>query len=390
VSIRFGMFLAPHHRVAQNPTLQIEEDLKLVEYLDDLGYDEVWFGEHHSGGIELIASPEVMIAAAAGRTKNIRLGTGVNSLPYHHPFILADRWVMLTHLTRGRAMFGVGPGSLPSDSWQMGLNTLEQRENMEAALEGIVALLEHKEPISLKTRWFELRDAQLQLRPYKNTFDLRVAAMVSPSGPRAAGRFGIGMISVAATVPAGFDALKGAWGIAEERAREFGTTVDRAQWGVVAPVHIAETVEQAHKDVQHGMSEWLHYFKRLVPLPIGADAEDIPGAIRELTSDTGLAVIGTPDMAIAQIERLLEQTGGLGSFLIQAHDWADPAATRRSYDLFARHVMPHFDGQLESRRKNQEWVMSMAPKFKEQFSAAQARAQRDHDAGAPASSKMLR
>jgi len=224
--VKFGIFLAPHHRVGFSPTQQIHDDLDLIVHLDKLGFDEAWIGEHHSGGSEIIASPEVFIAAAAERTGRIRLGTGVNSLPYHHPFILADRWVLLSHLTRGRAMFGAGPGSLPTDSWQMGLDPMENRKVMEVSLEAIVALLEGKEPVTMETDTFTLRDARLQLLPFRDEFDLRVAAMVSPSGPRAAGRFGIGMISVAATVPQGFEALKGAWGIAEERAEEFGRTVD--------------------------------------------------------------------------------------------------------------------------------------------------------------------
>ncbi len=378
--MRFGMFLPPVHRREQNPTLQLSDDLELVDHLDRLGFEEVWFGEHHSGGTEIIASPEVMIAAAAQRTTRIKLGTGVNSLPYHHPFILADRWMMLTHLTRGRAMFGCGPGALPSDAWQMGLDVQDTRAHMEASLEAIVALLDGKGPVTRKTKWFQLRDAQLQLRPFENQIDVRVAAMTSPAGPRAAGRFGLGMLSVAATTPGGFDALRAAWGIAEERALEFGRTVDRSRWALVSPIHLAETVEQAHRDVEYGLGEWLHYYKKLVPLPIGAEADDVPGAIEELTGGTGLAVIGTPELAIAQIERLIEQTGGFGTFLIQAHDWADQAATRRSYELFARHVIPHFQGQLQQRRDNQAWVMQKAAEFKAEFAAAQEKALREHEA----------
>ncbi len=377
--LRFGMFLAPHHRVGFSPTQQIRDDIDLIVHLDRLGFDEAWIGEHHSSGSEIIASPEVFIAAVGERTQRIKLGTGVNSLPYHHPFILADRWVLLSHLTRGRAMFGAGPGSLPTDSWQMGLDPMENRKVMEASLEAIVALLDGEEPVTRETEWFTLRDARLQLAPFRNHYELRVAAMVSPSGPRAAGRFGLGMISVAATIPAGFDALKGAWDIVEDRAQEFGKTVDRSNWGVVAPVHLAATVEQAHKDVEYGMTDWLTYFKKTVPLPIGADADNVPEAIEELTTGTGLAVIGTPEMAIEQIERLREQTGGLGTFLIQAHDWADPAATYRSYELFAQHVIPHFEGGLAARRRNYDWCMDVAVESKRQFSAAQAKAQREHD-----------
>ena len=154
--LKFGIFLAPFHPVGQNPTLALERDLQLVEHLDALGFDEAWFGEHHSAGYEIIASPEVFIAAAAQRTKHIRLGTGVSSLPYHHPFMLADRMVLLDHLTRGRVMFGVGPGALPSDAFMMGIDPAKQRDMMEESLEAILQLLAG-ETVTMETEWFKLR-----------------------------------------------------------------------------------------------------------------------------------------------------------------------------------------------------------------------------------------
>ena len=108
--LRFGAFIAPFHPTGQNPTLALERDLALIEHLDRLGFDEAWIGEHHSGGYEIIASPEIFIATAAQRTQRIKLGTGVVSLPYHHPFMVAQRLVLLDHLTHGRVMLGVGPG----------------------------------------------------------------------------------------------------------------------------------------------------------------------------------------------------------------------------------------------------------------------------------------
>src|SRR3546814_8868395 len=110
--LRFGAFFAPFHPVGQSPTLALEYDLERVVELDRLGFDECWFGEHHSGGYELIGCPELVIAVAAERTKHIKLGTGVVSLPYPHPWLLADRISLLDHLTRGRVIFGTGPGEI--------------------------------------------------------------------------------------------------------------------------------------------------------------------------------------------------------------------------------------------------------------------------------------
>jgi len=369
--LKFGIFLAPFHPVGQNPTLALERDLDLLVHLDGLGFDEAWIGEHHSAGYEIIASPEVFIAVAAQRTKHIRLGTGVNSLPYHHPLMLTDRLVLLDHLTRGRVMLGVGPGALPSDAFMMGIPVAEQRDRMEEALEAILLLLRSDEPVTMKTDWFTLDDARLNLRPYTYPhFEVAVASQISPSGSRAAGRFGTGLLSIGATNQQGFDLLGYHWQIAEERAAQFGMSVDRRTWRLVGPVHIAETREQAYADVEFGLADWVDYFQRVAALPIAPDtsnAEEMADAINK----SGFAVIGTPDDAIAQIQRLWDQSdGGFGTFLVMAHDWADTEPTRRSYELLARYVFPAFQGSAESTTNSRDWAAENRPTFIGEVGAA--------------------
>src|SRR5215211_6746125 len=162
--MRFGIFLAPCHPVGQDPTVSLERDLELIEWLDRLGYHEAWFGEHHSAGFEIIASPEVFIATAAERTKHIKLGTGVISLPYHNPLMVANRMVLLDHLTRGRVMLGVGPGALVTDALMLGIEPNLQRPRMEESMRAIVHLLTRDEPLTMETDWFTLRNARLHLR----------------------------------------------------------------------------------------------------------------------------------------------------------------------------------------------------------------------------------
>ena len=198
--LRFGTFLAPFHPAGENPTSAIHRDLRLIEHLDHLGYDEAWIGEHHSAGTEIIASPEIFIAAAAERTRNIKLGTGVTSLSYHNPLWVAERMVLLDHLTRGRIMLGVGPGSLPSDSSMIGLNPTDTRELLDVNLDIIMRLL-RGEVVTEQTKTHNLIEAQLQLRPYTEPcFDIAVAAVASPTGPRMAGRHGVGLLSIVAQV----------------------------------------------------------------------------------------------------------------------------------------------------------------------------------------------
>ncbi|MCB1647672.1 MAG: LLM class flavin-dependent oxidoreductase [Pseudomonadales bacterium] len=359
-NLKFGIFLAPFHPVRENPTAALERDMELIEYLDQLGYDYAWIGEHHSAGFEIIASPELFIAAAAQRTKHIKLGTGVSSLPYHHPLMLADRIMQLDHMTRGRVAFGVGPGALPSDAYMMGINPVEQRDMMLEAIEVLVPLL-RGETVTRKTSWFELNEARLQLEPYtKPMVEMAVASQVSPAGARAAGTFGLGLLSIGATSTGGYNALATNWEIFERKAKEHNQVADRSKWSLVGPVHIAETREQAFDNVRHGINDWVRYFQEVAALPVAPQDGADPA---EALVECGMAVIGTPDDAIAQIERLQEQSGGFGSFLQMAHNWADWQQTRKSYELFARYVAPCFQSANGNRAASYDWTSKNHERF---------------------------
>jgi limonene 1,2-monooxygenase len=377
--MRFGNFMAPFHPVGQNPTLAIERDLKLIAAMDDLGFHEAWIGEHHSAGFEIIASPEVFIAVAAERTKHIKLGTGVSSLPYHNPLMLADRMVLLDHLTRGRVMLGCGPGQLTSDAHMLGIPADEQRPRMEQCLDAIMRLL-RGETVTMDTDGFTLRDARLQLKPYSEPcFDVAVAASFSPTGPRGAGKHGIGMLSIAATAKQGMDLLAHHWNTWEEVALEHGHVADRSKWRLVGPMHLAETREQAERDVEYGIAEFSRYFKHI--LPAGPVQGDTVAEIIANNRESGFAVIGTPEDAVAKIEELVEASnGGFGAFLLFDHDWAPPAAKLQSYELFAQYVIPHFTGQLEGPAASADWVIGSGTEFVDRASHAIGKAIEDHAA----------
>ncbi|MET0385181.1 MAG: LLM class flavin-dependent oxidoreductase [Polyangiales bacterium] len=332
------MFLAPFHPLDEDPTLCIQRDLALMQHLDELGFDEAWIGEHHSAGYEIIASPELFIAAAAERTRRIRLGTGVISLPYHHPLMVANRIIQLDHMTRGRAMFGIGPGLLPTDAAMLGIPIAKQRDRMAESLDVILRLLAG-ETVTEKSEWFTLQDARCQLRPYTQPRpELAVASTITPSGAKLAGKHGLSLLCVAATQVEGYDALATNWQIACDVARDHGRTLDRSSLRLVAPMHIAETREQAIKDVEFGLQKWVDYFANVNPTAGGSDLKALGPAQAMIKS--GRAVIGTPDDVLNQIERLQQKSGGFGSLLLLAHNWANFERTKHSYELFARHVLP--------------------------------------------------
>ncbi|MEO1230732.1 MAG: LLM class flavin-dependent oxidoreductase [Myxococcota bacterium] len=341
--LKFGTFMAPFHPPEHNPTLSLEQDLDLLKHMDELGYDEAWIGEHHSAGSEIIASPEIFIMAAAERTKRIKLGTGVVSVPYHNPLWIAERMVLLDHLTRGRVMLGVGPGALPTDASMLGMSPPQMRPIFEEYLGVLMHLLTSEEPISYKSDRLELNDARLHLRPYSEPlFDLAVAAVASPTGARLAGRYGGGLLSLGATMAVGMDVLAHHWSVVEEMSAKHGHTADRSKWRLVGLVHLAETEEQARKDVEYGITQWFRYFQNVAAFPqMAVEGGDIQEMIDFVNN--GLGVIGTPDRMVSQIQNLLEQSnGGFGAYLTLAHNWANPEATKKSFELMARHVMPKF------------------------------------------------
>ena len=336
--IKFGTFIAPYHAIGEEPSLLFERDLELIECCDKLGFDEAWIGEHHSGGWEMIGDPVLMLAAAGQRTSRVKLGSGVVSLPYHHPFLVADRFAQLDHMTRGRAMLGVGPGALVSDALMMGIDPVTQRSRMEESL-GVILRLLAGENVTYEADWFTLAGAQLQMLPYAGAMPVAVASTTSPSGMTCAGKHGVGILSLGAGLVGAKKDLAAQWAIGEEQAAKYGKTLDRNEWRLVIRAHLAETRERAIADVRDGREyEREEYFRK-----VGGLRSDTT-LLEEIEEDT--AIVGSPEDMVTALNRLSEATGGFGTFLVLAHDWADREKTLKSYELMARYVMPRFNGRI--------------------------------------------
>jgi limonene 1,2-monooxygenase len=371
--LRFGSFIAPHHPLGESPTLLFRRDIALAAHLDELGYDEFWVGEHHSSGWETIASPEMFLAAVGERTNHIRLGTGVISLPYHHPFNVAQRLVQLDHQTRGRVIFGSGPGALPSDAHTLGIDPMVQRDRQDEAMGVIIRLLAGEERFSYESDWFALHDAQLQILPVQERMEMATASSLSPSGMQLAGKHGTGVISIASTSSEGLAALPTQWRFAEESAAAHGRTVSRRDWRVMMSWHIAETREQARQEAHLGLQRWHNEYNVDVLGRPGAVRYDNPWELLDMVaggSAGGAAVVGTPDDLIAAIRNLYETTGGFGVVMGFAHDWANVEATKRSWDLVARYVIPEINGQLRNLRASAQFIVDNHAQLMGRASAA--------------------
>jgi limonene 1,2-monooxygenase len=380
--MKFGIFMAPFHRMGENPTLALERDFKLIELLDELGFDEAWVGEHHSAGWETIASPELFIGVAAQRTRQIKLGTGVISLPYHHPLMVANRMVLLDHVTRGRVMLGVGPGALYTDALMLGIEPTRQREMMAESLDAIMALLRSDEPITRRTDWFQLVDAQLQLKSFSEPhLPVVVASVQSPAGVRLAGKYGAGVLTIGTHV--GFRGpvdLRAQWQIAEQTAAEHGQTMRRSEWRLSMPIHLSDSRQQALADVKDwGGHYWVEYMQKVTGFqpPPGPTS-----TIIEQMVEAGSAIVGTPDDLIAAIERYQETTGGFGGILVRAHEWTGWEKTRYSYELLARYVAPRFQGSLRGLEASYSDALNRIERVKAASRAAIEKAHQSYEAEA--------
>ena len=378
--LRHGVMIPPYHDLDENPTLTFARDLELIELLEQLDYQEVWVGEHHTAGFENISSPELIIAAAAQRTKSIRLGTGVVTLPYHHPLNVAERIIQLDHMTRGRIMFGAGPGLLPSDAYMYGVEVSQTRTRMEQSLRAIVRLF-RGEVVTEQTDWYTLREARIHNMPYQHPHpEVAVASVMTPTGGRLAGELGLSMLCMATNDPNGFNALDGNWKLANETAAQHGHTMDRSRLRLMTPIYIAETREKAREDVRWRLQSFVDYMN--TKSSVNAPAMAIPKGEDPLDwiIRTGWAVVGTPEDAIARIEQLQAKQGAFGCLLMLGLNWANWENTKRSYELYARYVMPHFSKANTNRIGSLDWCTENREEFSQNRAAAVKNAFDKHEA----------
>ena len=373
--LRFGVFLGPHHPLNENPTLALDRDLQLIELLDYLDFDEAWVGEHHSGGFEIISAPEIFIAAAAERTKCIRLGTGVKSLPFYHPFLVADELVQLDHMTRGRVMFGAGPGALPTDAYQMGIDPKDQRRRMDEALNAIVPLMKG-ETVSLETDWFTLKNARLQLDSYsKPMMEMAVTSIKSPAGAISAGKFGAGLLVLGGMSDEALKIQCSNWEVCQETAKSNDQIVGRNKWRITVMTHLSDSLDQAKDDLKFGLQKWVDYSHNVLP------NSPFPDSIADPINygiENKILLVGTPEDAIREIERIDKITGGFGVFLMFAHNFVPWEAAKKSYELMARYVIPYFRQSNSLRQKSYDVAKNIHERLQTDFNDAVKAADADY------------
>ena len=351
--MKFSLFMMPCHHPKDNPALAFQRDIGLIHLADELGFDEAFIGEHHSGGWETMPAPEMALSMAAAKAHRIRLGTSVFSAPFHHPFYLAERMAFLDHLTRGRAILGVGPCSLVTDKILFNMEETSLYPMLHEAVDVIVRLLESEEPISHQGEYWQFEDMQLQLRSFQQPrLPLAMPSAATPANLEMIGRNN--MIWMSPTGKNRPDARKN-WKIVEKGAREAGRIADRDNWRIATYMYLSDSVEKAWDEVREGIMREAEYFSAIGLRGHYAEYEGQPFSefTPESCADRRDWVIGTPDDAIAWLDAKMEETGGFGGLLLHSPEWTNRHKWERSMEMFARYVMPHFQGHNQTFKS--EW-----------------------------------
>ncbi len=343
----------PCHHPADNPALAFQRDIGLIHLADELGFDEAFIGEHHSGGWETMPAPEMALSMAAAKAHRIRLGTSVFSAPFHHPFYLAERMAFLDHLTRGRAILGVGPCSLVTDKILFNVEETSLYPMLHEAVDVIVRLLESEEPVSHQGEYWQFEDMQLQLRSFQQPrLPLAMPSAATPANLEMIGRNN--MIWMSPTGKNRPNARKN-WEIVEKGARDAGRIADRDNWRIATYMYLSDSVEKAWDEVREGILREAEYFSAIGLRGHYAEYEGQPFSefTPESCADRRDWVIGTPDDAIDWLEAKMEETGGFGGLLLHSPEWTNRHKWERSMEMFARYVIPHFQGHSQTFKS--EW-----------------------------------
>ena len=354
--MKYGLFMMPSHPPERDVFQAHQWDLDCLELADNLGFDEAWIGEHFTSPWEPIPAPDLMIAQALMRTKNIKLATGVHLLPYHHPAELAHRVAYLDHMAQGRFMFGIGSGGLPSDYALFDVDGVggEHRDMTRESLDIILKIWQNKGPFEYKGKYWNVNIPEEMfgflryfLNPYQKPYPPIgvAAASIASETLKIAGERGFIPMSLGLNA----EYIASHWEAVSEGAARTGLTPSRQDWRIVRDVFIADSDDEAWEKSVNGMlgRVWRDY---LIPLFQNFDLlktfkhdQSVPD--NQVTPEY-LAehqwMIGSPATVEAKLRRLYEMSGGFGTLLVLIYDYMeDQAGWEKSMRLLAQEVMPN-------------------------------------------------
>ena len=356
--MQVGIFMMPLHPPGQSPAEWIEADLQQIEYLDELGFDEAWIGEHQVSVWEPLTSPELFMAAALQRTSTIRLGTGVSCLPHHHPVHVANRISILDHMGRGRVNFGIGTaGFHESGLFDLDWRNAENRHVFREVIAAIVDIWTNPTPGPRTTSRYTFTIPEpkppvvgFHMRPYQDPHPPIAVACFSPRSDSLTLAATHGWAPMSINI-APLSSLQANWETYEEGAQAAGRTADRSLWRIAREVVVGETAAEARELALEGslsdgwrggiLPSMVHMgvpIEAVTGKGLGLSYEE-PGALLEWFCDN-IWVVGDVDEVADKLNALYSDVGGFGTLLAMAHPWDEGGAWKRSMTLLHDEVLP--------------------------------------------------
>lgn len=356
----FAMPLHPKERVYREV---MEENREAVILADQLGFTEAWIGEHQTSVSEPITDPYLFLATTIHQTKQIKFGTAVVNLSYHHPVKLAMQIAMFDQISGGRTLVGVGPGGLISDSEIFEVDREKSHAMMVECVDMMTALWTQEAPIDIKGEFWHIKLTDFledsigvgrMPKPLQHPHPPIAYAMRSPKSGASRLLAERDWIPISGNfVPSGF--IKSQWADYCAQREDLGKRPDPENWRAGRSILVADTNERANDYVaqpEGGFRHYFHYLRTVESKRNMADATPqerdnfIASQVNEALEDQVIA--GDADTVLDKLIAYREEVGPFGTLLMTGHDWDDKDLWRGSMRRLAEDVMPRLSQHAEA------------------------------------------
>jgi alkanesulfonate monooxygenase SsuD/methylene tetrahydromethanopterin reductase-like flavin-dependent oxidoreductase (luciferase family) len=358
--MQFGLFMMPLHPPHRAFADAYDRDVDQIVLADQLGFREVWVGEHLTERWELAPAPDLLIAKALALTRRVKVGTGVTLLALHNPVYLAHRLAMLDHMARGRFQWGIGGGGIPTDLSLLGLDHTDPaavRARSAEVLEVVLKLWAADGPVTHHGRFFDVetpafdpvKERGYYMKPYQRPHPPIAVAASTPqsSSMRMAGERGwIPMSSSLLSRPY----LAGHWRLVEDGARSAGRSAPRAEWRIARDILVGPTPRAARERARTVLGRnYVHHQRpnRLGTIQMASTKLEPSMPDEAVTVDylmDNVWIVGDPAECADKIQQLHEESGGFGTLLAITTDSDDAGWDHESLRLLQEQVAPRVEG----------------------------------------------
>ena len=363
--MKLGYFMMPLHDPRKDYHQVLKEDTEAIVLADQLGFEEVWVGEHFTSSAEPITSPLLFMANLIPRTSQIKFGTGVLCLPQYHPAMVAGYAAMFDHLSEGRFIMGIGPGGLPSDFELFGIMDADRNALMIESIDTILKIWESEPPYNIKnTLWHtQIEDWVIEklglgsmVKPFQKPHPPIALSALSPNSStmRLAARRDWDPISANFI---GAWSVASHWNVYSEECNLHARVPVNSRWRVARSIFVAESNDEAEQFVMDPDGAFMHYYEYLFDIferaelksAFVANPDDDPSDLSPRHMVDSFVIRGDILEVTRQLLDFHDQVGGFGTLLMTAHDWVDKTRMCRSMELMATEVMPSLNKALSVR-----------------------------------------